>query len=464
MNRFLTLIPAIVALATSVACGSTSTSTTVGPSPVRCAVTATTSPSVFPAAGGNGTLVVAAARECAWSASTQYAWVTFAPPAQGQGDGSVRFTVAGNPAAAGRRATLVVGSQSVDITQEASPCRFELDRRSFDVGGTEGTAEVNVQTAAGCAWTAASQTSWITIEEGAQGNGPGRVRFRVAANTAAAARVGSLQIAGQPVDVRQGAAGSAPPTPPPPGDCAFAVDPNSVEAPADLTDGTFAVQTDLGCSWTASSDQTWLTIVSGASGTGPQVVTYRASANGSSSDRTAQITVNGAVFMLHQAGTNPPSCNFDLNPNSDAVAAGGGSGEFDVRTGALCVWTASASAGWIDITSGNTGVGDGRVAYTIDANTSSSPRTGSITVGGQTFTINQDGAPSQEPVTLNGDVKSLGGSCPDRTFTVGGQSVTTNGSTNYSNGDCSDLRNNRSVRVTGRVGSDNVLVADEVQF
>lgn len=464
MNRLLTIIPAFGVLATSIACGSTSTSTSVSPSPVRCATSAAANPVVFTSAGGSGTLVVSAARECSWTASTQTPWITLKPPAEGQGDGSLAFSVAVNPAAVARRGTVTVGSHSVDLTQEAAPCRFELDRRSFDVAGTEATGEINVQAATGCAWTATSQTPWITIDEGGQGNGSGRVRFRVAANPTTVARSGALEVAGQRVEVRQRAAGSTPPPPPPPGDCAYAVDPTAADVPAAATDGTIAVQTNLGCSWTAGSDQGWLTIVAGGSGSGPGVVTYRAAANDNTADRTAHITVNGAVFTLRQAGASPPSCKFDLNPNSDSVPASGDNGSFDVSTGSLCPWTAAASAGWINITSGNTGLGDGRVEYTVDPNTSTSPRTGTITVVDRQFTIDQEAAPSQEPITVNGDARDLSGSCPNRTFRIGSQQIRTTSATNYDGGDCGDLRNNRPIRVTGIVGSDDVLTADEVQF
>jgi hypothetical protein len=392
-------------------------------------------------------------------------WITLTPPIEGQGDGSVRFAVAGNPAAIARRGTVVVGSQSVDLTQEAAACQFQLDHRSFDVAATESTAEVNVQAPGGCAWTATSQVAWITVEEGGQGNGPGRVRFRVAANAGAAARTGTLQIAGERVDVRQRAAGGTPPPPPPPpGDCAYDVEPDSADVPAAATDGTVAVQTNLGCGWTAQSDQSWLTIVAGAAGSGPGVITYRAASNDSTAERTAQITVNGAAFTVRQAGASPPSCNFDLNPNSASMPSSGGSGSFDVSTGSLCGWVASAPDDWIDITSGHAGIGDGRVEYSVDENTSSSSRSGTITVGDRQFTINQDGAPSQQPTTVNGDIRNLAGSCPSRTFAIGSQQVRTTSSTDYDNGDCENLRNNRNVRVTGLVGSDNVLTADEVQF
>jgi hypothetical protein len=130
----------------------------------------------------------------------------------------------------------------------------------------------------------------------------------------------------------------------------------------------------------------------------------------------------------------------------------------------LCTWVASAPDDWIDITSGNGGVGDGRVEYRVDPNTSSSSRTGTITVGDRQFTIDQEGMPAQEPTRVNGDIRDLAGTCPDTTFKIGSQEVRTTSSTDYDDGECDDLRNNRDVRVTGLVGSDNVLTADEVEF
>jgi hypothetical protein len=63
-------------------------------------------------------------------------------------------------------------------------------------------------------------------------------------------------------------------------------------------------------------------------------------------------------------------------------------------------WTATASDPWIDITTGNTGAGDGTVTYalTTNANAGATARSGSISVMSldgltQTFTVNQSGVP-----------------------------------------------------------------------
>ena len=465
MHR-LSLLPLTLALAASIACGSTSSSTSVGPTPSRCAVSVAPSPAAFPPTGGSGNLVVSAARECSWTASTQTNWISLVQPIEGQGDGSVRYSVAANPQASPRTGTVTVGAQSTQISQQPAPCRFELNRRSFELGGTEQTATVEVSAPGGCAWNATSSSAWITIVEGAQGNGAGAVQFRVAANNGAGPRSGSLQVADLRVDVRQVAAAGPQPPPPSPGDCSYDVVPDSAEADAGQTDGSFAVQAGADCPWTATSDAGWLTVVAGASGSGPGQVMYRAAANTSTSPRTAHITVGGVRFTLQQAGVGGPACTYDLDPSSDSVPADGDTGRFDVRTDSLCVWSATTSASWIEITSGD-GIGNGSVDYRVDVNTSTSPRTGTIQVADRQFTIDQAGAsapPPGERITLTGSVRNVGGTCPDKTFRVDGRSVRTTSTTEYDDGDCGDIRNNASVRVTGIVGSDGVVTAEEVEF
>jgi hypothetical protein len=442
-NHFALLL--IVAVTGSIACGSTSTDTTVAPSPVRCAVAATANPAAFPANGGSGSLVVSSARECSWSVTTETAWIALAPPATGQGDGTVRYTVASNTVASARRGALVLGTQSAEITQEAATCRFELDRSAFELSAGEQTATVNVRVATGCTWTSKAGVSWITIVEGAQGDGTGNVRFRVAANPATEPRSGSLEIAGLRVSVRQGG-GVAP--------CSYDVVPASADAGPGQTDGSVSVRTDAPCAWTALSDQPWLTVVAGASGSGPGDVRYQAAANSSTSTRTGHITVNGAIFTLRQT-----ACTYVIRPTSESFEARGGSGEIEVQTQAPCAWSAGTTDSWITITSRSNAPGDGRVGYQIAPNANIAPRTGTITVAGQPFTVAQQGEAS-----ISGGVEWVQGSCPNLRFSVNAQQIQTTSSTDYEDGDCGAVRQGVRVIVKGIIGTDGVLRAHEVDF
>ena len=193
------------------ACSKTSTSLTA-PSSDKCQVTATNAPSSFAASGGQGSLTIATSRDCTWSVSSEANWVSIAGDRSGQGEASIPYTVAPNPAPSVRSGAIVVGSQSVAVSQAAAPCVFTLSRLGGAVGDTGGRLTVDVATLNGCGWTATSPVSWIVVGPGQSGSASGTVGLAVAAN-AGGVRVAAVTIAGQTFTVTQAAA--APPVPDP---------------------------------------------------------------------------------------------------------------------------------------------------------------------------------------------------------------------------------------------------------
>ncbi len=84
---------------------------------------------------------------------------------------------------------------------------------------------------------------------------------------------------------------------------AVALNPTGRDVTAAAGTGSVAV-TAAGVSWSAvSSDTSWLTITSGASGSGNGTINYSFTANAGFTSRSARITVNGAVFTLNQAAS-----------------------------------------------------------------------------------------------------------------------------------------------------------------
>jgi hypothetical protein len=142
-------------------------------------------------------------------------------------------------------------------------------------------------------------------------------------------------------------------------------------------------------SWTAASGASWITITSGASGTGSGTIAYRVVANETGLDRTGTITVEGMTFTVRQEGDptitlSPESANFDIPGGLGSVMVTAVSSGFS--------WTATSNVSWITITSGATGTGNGTIAYSVVANgTICSSRQGTITVAGMTFTAVQSG-------------------------------------------------------------------------
>ena len=111
----------------------------------------------------------------------------------------------------------------------------------------------------------------------------------------------------------------------------------------------------------------------------------------------------------------PPPCAYTISPTSQSFSASGGAGSVGVTTSSGCNWTAVSSASWLTVTSGGSGTGNGTVAYEVSANTSTSPRTGTMTIAGQTFIVTQDGitcaytiSPTSQSFSASGGAGSVG--------------------------------------------------------
>ena len=63
-----------------------------------------------------------------------------------------------------------------------------------------------------------------------------------------------------------------------------------------------------------------------------------------------------------------------------------------VTAGAGCTWSATKNAAWITFTGATGGTGNGSVPYSVAANPSTSARSGTLTVAGLTYTVNQAAA------------------------------------------------------------------------
>ena len=106
--------------------------------------------------------------------------------------------------------------------------------------------------------------------------------------------------------------------------------------------------------------------------------------------------------------TYAAACTYALNPALASPAAAGGSATVSVTAGAGCAWTAvSNNTEWLRVTGETSGSGNGTVDYTVDVNTGAA-RAGTITIAGQTFTVNQ-AAPEAPTATVSGIVRDLNG-------------------------------------------------------
>jgi len=347
---------------------------TVSQSSTSCSYSLNPSTVPIPAAGSTGTAVsVMTSASCAWSASSGAAWISITSGSSGSGNGTVTIVVAANTGAA-RSGAVTIAGQTLTVNQAAAACTYSVSPTTLSaVAGGGATGPVTVTTGAGCAWSATSNVSWLSITTGTSGSGNGTVSINAAVNTGGA-RNGTLTVANQTVTVNQ--AGTT---------CSYSVTPTNVSIAAAGGTGTpISVSAGSGCTWTATTSAAWITILTGATGTANGSVTYSVQPN-TGAARNGTLTVAGQSVTISQSAP----CTYSLSPMNDTVDKQGGTGRVSVNTQSGCTWTAVSNVGWITITSGSSGTGNGTVNFTVAANTTGDTRNGTLTIAGQTFTVTE---------------------------------------------------------------------------
>jgi Viral BACON domain/Putative binding domain, N-terminal len=175
--------------------------------------------------------------------------------------------------------------------------------------------------------------------------------------------------------------------------CSVTIAPLDRTFTADGGTGTVTVTTAAGCAWSATAGAAWVAITSGQSGVGPGTLTYAVAANPGPEPRTGTLGIDDQRHTITESGRPPVACDYALAPPALTFDAGGGTGSVAIATAPQCPWSAAASAAWIDITSGRSGAGPGAVMYSVAANPTADPRTGTLTIQDQHHTIAQGGRP-----------------------------------------------------------------------
>ena len=176
-------------------------------------------------------------------------------------------------------------------TPERCSATVESSTANFGASGGAGTLSITVDRE--CTWRAASQAAWIVMTSAAEGQGDGKVTFRVAENAEPVTRQGALTVADRQVSVAQAGA-----------PCRFEVKPNATGIPAEGGELTVEVQAHAACTWTAKSEVAWAA-VSPESGRGAAVVRVAVSRNAGAA-RPVTVVVAGRPITATQRPANVP--------------------------------------------------------------------------------------------------------------------------------------------------------------
>jgi hypothetical protein len=257
------------------------------------------------------------------------------------------------------------------------PCSFAVSATTQTITSTAGTGSVGITAAAGCSWTASSNTTWLTVTT-KTGTGSGTVSYSFLANTSSSSRTTNLTVGGKTVAITQSAA------------CTFTVSPTSQDFTAAGGTGTISVTTRSDCAWTASpsTTATWITITAGQSGTGNGSVTYSVAANTSTSSRSGTITVGGRSVSVSQS-LDTSSCTYSLEYTNKSISWCGGERTIKVTTQGDCPWTTASDASWLTVAlPSRSGTRD--QGYTIAQNTTGSSRQATLTIAGMPVRFTQN--------------------------------------------------------------------------
>ncbi|MBL8187833.1 MAG: SBBP repeat-containing protein, partial [Acidobacteria bacterium] len=80
-------------------------------------------------------------------------------------------------------------------------------------------------------------------------------------------------------------------------------------------------------------------------------------------------------------------CTYSLSATNQRFEATGGNGSFNITAPPRCPWAITTNASWIKITSALSGAGNGSISFAVEP--TAVPRSGRISVGGQTFNVLQ---------------------------------------------------------------------------
>ena len=279
-----------------------------GTNPPSCTFSLSAGSASVGAAASTGSVQVTAPAGCIYTASSPSgSFVSITSGASGSGNGTVTYSVQANSGTTARSTGLTIAGLPFTVNQ-LNGCVFGLTPSSASFAAAGGTALINVGASnSNCGFTAVSNNpSFIVV------NGSGSpVSYTVLPNSSGSGRAGSITVAGQSFTVVQ--AGTA---------CSFALAQASQSFTSAGGMGTASVQAPAGCSWTAQSNSSFVTITGGASGSGNGMVSYAVQPNPTSALRVGSLTIAGLPYAVTESGSSPLTCTASV-PAATNVAIEG---------------------------------------------------------------------------------------------------------------------------------------------
>ncbi len=324
-------------------------------------------------AGAASGLTLDVMANVAWTASTNAPWLAFASGESGTTNGTVTFGVAANEGAAPRTGAVIVAggglARTCTVVQAAFVPALAIEPAGAYVG-TYASGGRSLAVTANIAWTATTNAPWLTIESGGSGTTNGTIVFSVAAN-AGPTRTGAVIVSGGGF-TRICAVVQADFVP------SLDLYPASTNLACFAASG-LAIDVLANVAWTATTNAPWLALASGESGIDSGTVAFDVATNAGPT-RTGAVIVAGGGLTRTCTVVQAASPVLEIAPADVHLSFSGGTGHA-VQVTANLAWTATTNAPWLAITSGESGIDSGTVAFDVATNAGTA-RTGAVIVAG----------------------------------------------------------------------------------
>ena len=341
-----------------------------------------------------------------WTWGSSESWLSSGEPTTQDGGNKIFvYQVAENTSGATRTGQLTFRStsggivQTVEVTQTGNAVDKEgsltLSNTIQTIISAQQTRTVEVFAAEKLSWVwASSDPGWLTsLGEALEQTGRQTFSYRVSANDTGQLRSATLTFFYQDSEetatlvVKQLPIGET-------GDPIFSLS-DAEQSTDSNAKANLSVEVTAtgGVQWEWQSSESWLTSDEDATLTGtgsPETFNYAVAENTSTSARTGTFTFTAGDITLTLTVTQAAAAaSTSISPATEIVANSGAS--YDIAVSSNTSWTAASDQSWATA-SPVSGSNNGAVTVTVAANTATTSRVATITIGGETHTLTQDAA------------------------------------------------------------------------
>ena len=236
--------------------------------------------------------------------------------------------------------------------------------------GAEGGAYAIVTSGSG-KWTAAVSHDWITLNA-TSGNAGYPVVYSVSINPNVEQRVGYVYVSGHVHTITQAGVGAT-------------ISSSNATFECDGGTGSVTVVAPNRVGWQARSNADWIS-VSPTSGEGEGTVSYTVTPFDQVATRQGTLTIAGNTVTIFQYGRRMQLESYSESKDWHAHLI-----PITVKALAITEWSVTPNVNWISVEDAGNGKGSTLVSIAIAENPSYIERTGTVTIGTETFTVTQSG-------------------------------------------------------------------------